>query len=270
MSYHSDTLAFKKVELLAVLQAIDSDFSFNIASSYKNTFFKHDVFDGFEVACLISGYDPNKLTINLTRSTTWRKENPKFVEALNLVMSVDIEKSGFWQQCDANFYECEHTIKNEDLKTYLASKNIFIDGFNDNLSVQEPIGFDQPSIQQTEPNIESLNAEISRLRKEIEDRDKTAIKLQNRIKELEAGQANEQVEIQTSERESKLSTREENNIIKVLTVLADMDAKIDISKPYEAHGIMARKAQLLGIEPFPSDESIKKWLSKANEYKNPN
>lgn len=177
MSYHSDTLAFRKVELLAVLQAIDSGFNFNVTSSYKNTFFKHDVFDGFEVACLISGYNPNKLTIDLTRSTTWRKENPKFVEALNLVMSVDIEKSGFWQQCDANFYECEHTIKNEDLKTYLASKNIFIDGFNDNLSVQELIGFGQPSIQQIEPNIESLNAEITQLRELIVEKNDEIDKL---------------------------------------------------------------------------------------------
>ena len=52
-------------------------------------------------------------------------------------------------------------------------------------SAQEPIGCGNPTIQQTEPNIESLNAEISRLRKEIEDRDKTAIELQNRINELE-------------------------------------------------------------------------------------
>ena len=47
MSYHSDTLAFKKAELLAVLQTIDESFSFDVTSSYKNTFFKHDVFNGF-------------------------------------------------------------------------------------------------------------------------------------------------------------------------------------------------------------------------------
>lgn len=144
MSYHSDTLAFKKAELLAVLQTIDESFSFDVTSSYKNTFFKHDVFNGFEVACLISEYDPNKLTINLTRSTTWRNENPKFVEALNLVMSADIGESGFWKQDDANFYECEYLIKNEDLKTYLASKKIFIESFNDDLPITHPIAENQP------------------------------------------------------------------------------------------------------------------------------
>jgi len=65
-STNYDNFAFKKSELLEILQAIDSSFSFNVASSYKDTFFKHDAFDGFEVACLISGYDPNKLTIDLT------------------------------------------------------------------------------------------------------------------------------------------------------------------------------------------------------------
>jgi hypothetical protein len=47
----------------------------------------------------------------------------------------------------------------------------------------------------------------------------------------------------------------------------ELERKIDMSKPYEAHGIMAQKAQLLGIDPFPSNESIKKWFAKANEYK---
>ncbi|MGQ2385167.1 hypothetical protein [Acinetobacter ursingii] len=155
-STNYDNFAFKKSELLEILQAIDSSFSFNVASSYKDTFFKHDAFDGFEVACLISGYDPNKLTIDLTRSTIWRKENPKFVEALNLVMSVDIEKSRFWQKCDANFYECEYVIKNKDLKTYLASKNIFIEDFN-NISTTKPIAEQQPLdkniIQQKNENL---------------------------------------------------------------------------------------------------------------------
>jgi len=51
-----------------------------------------------------------------------------------------------------------------------------------------------PTIQQTEPNIESLNAEISRLRKENEDKNKTVVELQNRINELEADQPNSEIE----------------------------------------------------------------------------
>jgi hypothetical protein len=80
----------------------------------------------------------------------------------------------------------ENLIPSHQLKLYLQSKGKIIEGFNDNLPIQEPIGCGNPTIQQNEPNIESLNAEISRLRKEIEDRDKTAIELQNRISELES------------------------------------------------------------------------------------
>ena len=51
-----------------------------------------------------------------------------------------------------------------------------------------------PTIQQTEPTIENLNAEIARLRQENEDKNKTVVELQNRINELEADQPNEQSE----------------------------------------------------------------------------
>lgn len=279
MSYHSDTLAFKKAELLAVLQAIDSGFSFETIEpiqvkevvvsnnrtgldNYKTLLFKKPLLSIYESASIISEINPC-LIVACNNEYESKIEYPNWGNALNYIESCI--HSGLLERDEFNI----NCIKRDDLKAFLASQDIIIVGFNDNLPTQEPIGYGQPSIQQTEPNFENLNAEISRLRKEIEDRDKTAIELQNHIKELEADQPNEQVEIQTSQAEPKLSTREENNIIKVLAVLADMDAKIDILKPYEAHGIMARKAQLLGIEPFPSDESIKKWFSKANEYKNP-
>lgn len=297
---------------------------------YRNTFFKYDIFNGFEVACLISGYNPNDLTIDQTRYVVWRDNNPNFVSALNLVMSADVGQDALWYEGDESYYECKNNIKNEDLKNYLVSKNIIIDGFNDNLPTQEPIGCGQPSIQQVDPNIENLNAEIKQLKdlitsKDIEinglthtinelggknaklieynsdlyeentslakknennentirglnnsalwqESENSDLEIENRnlktkIKELEASHPNEQIEIQTIQPESKLSTREENNIIRVLAVVMELERKIDMSKPYEAHGIMAQKAQLLGIDPFPSNESIKKWFAKANEYK---
>nr|MBP8207645.1 hypothetical protein [Acinetobacter sp.] len=70
MTYRSSNLfdtknyAFKKSELLEILQSIDSNFSFDKPlkednpTSYKDLFYSYDVFNGFEVACLISGYDP--------------------------------------------------------------------------------------------------------------------------------------------------------------------------------------------------------------------
>lgn len=97
-----------------------------------------------------------------------------------------------------------------------------------------------------------LNEELEKLKAELLEKDK-------RIIELES--------IQTTQAKSKLGTREENNITKVLAVLADMEKKIDLSKPYEAHGVMLKKAELLGIDRFPSNESVKKWFSRANECK---
>ena len=124
---------------------------------------------------------------------------------------------------------------------------------------------------------EQLEKEIQELKSQIQELEgmqpTQCLNTENKMKELVANKDEEIKQlkaIQTTKDESKLSTREENNIIKVLAVLADIAPKIDLSKPYEAHGIMKRKAELLGISPFPSDESIKKWFSKANDYKNPN
>lgn len=108
-------------------------------------------------------------------------------------------------------------------------------------------------------SIEYYQQQLNQLRKENETLKAEILEKEQHLKKLKL--------IQTTQSESKLSTREENNIIKVLTVLADMEKKIDISKPYEAHGIMCMKAQLLGIDKFPSDESVKKWFTKAREYK---
>ncbi|MCJ8147398.1 hypothetical protein MKI79_10955 [Acinetobacter sp. A3.8] len=116
--------------------------------------------------------------------------------------------------------------------------------------------------------VQSLNNDINIPNAESDQQLKNQlIQAQQRIKELEALQHSEVSEILTTQEESKLSTREENNIIKVLAVLSEMESKVDTSKPYEAHGILSNKAQLLGIDPFPSDESLKKWFTKANEYK---
>ncbi|MDN8340305.1 hypothetical protein QZJ98_18985, partial [Acinetobacter baumannii] len=68
---------------------------------------------------------------------------------------------------------------------------------------------------------------------------------------------------------SKLgSTRAENNVAKLILVLAKM-ADIDVSKPYANYESLKVTAELLGIERFPSDENVASWLKKANSQ-NPN
>lgn len=134
-----------------------------------------------------------------------------------------------------------------------------IGGFleSDEALIPEPVDkFGTPVISM--PEASHYQAERDQYKQLCEHQQAKIEQLNASIAELEA--------IQTSASESKLSTREENNILRVIAVLGEMD-KVNMLKPHEAHGIMARKAELLGINPFPSDESIKKWFTKANEYK---
>lgn len=175
---------------------------------YRNTFFKYDIFNGFEVACLISGYNPNDLTIDQTRYVVWRDNNPNFVSALNLVMSADVGQNALWYEGDESCYECKNNIKNEDLKNYLVSKNIIIDGFNDNLPTQEPIGCGQPSIQQNNSNIENLNSEITRLRELVAEKDEENKLYQQREKAKDYLHQLQNL-IKKSDKDSKINEQQE-------------------------------------------------------------
>jgi TolA-binding protein len=141
-------------------------------------------------------------------------------------------------------------------------------GFNDNLPIQEPIGCGNPTIQQTDPNIESLNAEIARLRQENEDKNKIVVELQERIKELEALQPNEQVEIQINQPESELTpeqeiphSRQRGNVRKIIAVLVDM-ARLP-SEPYTAFNMLDAHAQANGME-LPSKDTTTKWTHNSS------
>ncbi len=265
--------SFKKSEILEILKGLNSNFSFdehskeNNPKSYKDFFYSYDVFNGFEVACLISGYDPNQLSISQTRSVTWRNENPTFVQALGLVLSADKENGLFkYDQDSYSNYELEYTISNSDLKTYLRSKNIIISGFNDeefantdnevlveNTQLENKIASLELDVAIEQLNVKKLSEEIEKLKAELLEKDQ-------KIKELES--------IQTTVDESKLgNTRAENNVTKLLLVLARM-ANIDINKPHAVHESLSVQAELLGVDKFPSDETIKKWLIKANSHGN--
>lgn len=52
----------------------------------------------------------------------------------------------------------------------------------------------------------------------------------------------------------------------MILVLASM-ADINIDKPYSVHESLKAKADLLGIDKFPSNETVKGWLNKANKHK---
>ena len=256
--------AFKKSEILEILKSLNSNFSFdehfkeNNPKNYKDFFYSYDVFNGFEIACLISGYDPNQLTINQTRSVAWRNENPTFVQAFGLVLSADKANGLFKHDEDSNSYECEYTISNTDLKKYLISKNIIITGFNDHF--YQPINhIGNPVVGHASP--EHYQQQRDKLLVENETLKVELLEKDQKIKELKA--------IQTTQAESKLgNTRAENNVAKLILALS-AQAKIDTSKPYAQYESLKTQAELLGIDKFPSDENIASWLKKANSQ-NPN
>lgn len=210
MGYHSDTLAFKKSELLAVLQAIDESFSFDTVVSneqkiqeampssrqdfgdYKTLLFKKPLLSLWDAASIIS--DTNPVLLSDLNEYEAGREYPNWIGALSFVSSSI--SAGLLEQNDFSI----NCIKRDDLKAFLASQDIFVDGFNDNLPTQASKGFGHLATQQAEPNIENLNAEIARLTELVAEKDSEAFEemlnksaaeskaaeLQERIKQLEA------------------------------------------------------------------------------------
>lgn len=91
--------------------------------------------------------------------------------------------------------ESDGMIPRESLQKFLFERTRVIPGFNDNLPIQEPIGCGNPTIQQTDPNIESLNAEIARLKQEMVSKDQTIAELQQKNGSLVAENAINDIEI---------------------------------------------------------------------------
>lgn len=137
---------------------------------------------------------------------------------------------------------------------------------DDVIQIQESTNFGQLSIQQTELNIENLNAEINQLRQLIIKKDK-------KIKELESSKI--------SKDRSKLGTREETkkdysdltpeqeiphtrqrgSVRKIIAVLVDM-AKLP-SEPFVAFNMLDAHAQSKGME-LPSKDTTVKWTHKSS------
>ena len=216
MTYRSSTnpfdktdysnFAFKKSEILELLRAVNSDFSFeqtkpiaqkninvshessnqNSQYDYRFFLFKKPLLSLHEATCIMTGYSPQY--VNQCRNDTNFDHNfANYLGVLDYLGScVSAQILNYSDQYDE--------MNTEDFKKFLANDNIFIDGFNNILSTQKSTNFGQPSAQQFEPNIESLNAEITQLRKVVTDKDKTIKELQELINQLESEQPTEQVE----------------------------------------------------------------------------
>lgn len=143
------------------------------STPYIPLFYLNDTFSLIEASCLISRDDPIQMN-RCFHDTNFDQNHPYFNEAYNFI------NSAIWA---GNLPE--NTIPSHQLKTYLLSKGKVINGFNDDLPTQDHTNIGQPSIQQTEPDTEKLNAEITRLRQLLTAKDVEINSLTNTINELD-------------------------------------------------------------------------------------
>ena len=253
--------AFKKSELLAVIQAIDENFSFdlvnadlqenkellhieantNVNHEYKLFLFKKPLLTFHEAACIMTGYDPQYVE-QCQNDTNFKQNFSNYLGAYDYISTcIDAQM--------LSYDSYSNRLCTSEFKQFLANDDTFINGFNEHLKNKE---LDQSANNQN-PIIDQLKKENEKLKAEV-------LGKEERIKELEL--------IQTSiADESKLgSTRAENNAAKLILALSEL-ASIDISKPYAPYESIKTQGELLGVDKFPSDENVATWLKRANAQK---
>ena len=253
--------AFKKSELLAVIQAIDENFSFdlvnadlqenkellhieantNVNHEYKLFLFKKPLLTFHEAACILTGYDPQYVE-QCQNDTNFKQNFSNYLGAYDYISTcIDAQM--------LSYDSYSNRLCTSEFKQFLANDDTFINGFNEHLKNKE---LDQSANNQN-PIIDQLKKENEKLKAEV-------LGKEERIKELEL--------IQTSiADESKLgSTRAENNAAKLILALSEL-ASIDISKPYAPYESLKTQGELLGVDKFPSDENVATWLKRANAQK---
>ena len=147
-------------------------------------FFKNNTFTPQEVACLISSYHPNQVGNNWNK-IDWLNSNPEFEEALDFTFSA--VRGRLFEEVDVDIF----VISSDELKTFLNSKEIFIDGFNekqsktsskenvvDNAKLKNTIASLELDVAIEQVTVKELNAEIEKLKTEL-------LEKEQKIKELE-------------------------------------------------------------------------------------
>ena len=275
MTYHSNPFdkqdyskfAFKKSELLAVLQAIDENFSFDTVASSEpiqeaieieksdnqiplhiKILAMNDYFTIVESACFISLDEPEKIQAYVDSGDftydAWRYaehiQAVKIIENAIRANKLDIESDGM--------------IPRESLQKFLFERTCVIPGFNDNLPIQEPIGCGNPTIQQTDPNIESLNAEIARLKQEMVSKDQTIAELQQKNGSLVAENAINDIEISLKNSE----------LLFIAVLLKKLQSAITTKRHKSQNAILQSIETEYGVGSGLSKSTTDKIMKKAN------
>ena len=266
----TSNFAFKKSELLAVLQEIDSNFSFangeihqhdclDKTSVESNTAINNlphhikvlamnDYFTVIESACFISLDEPEKIQAYIDSGdftyNAWNYgghiQAVKVIEGAIKAKKLDIDNDG--------------VIPRASLQKFLFDRNNVIIGFNDNLPIQEPIGCGNPTIQQTEPTIENLNAEIARLKQEMVSKDQTIAELQQKNGSLVAENAINDIEISLKNSE----------LLFIAVLLKKLQSAITTKRHKSQNAILQSIETEYGVGSGLSKSTTDKIMKKAN------
>lgn len=196
--------AFKKSELLEILQAIDSSFSFDTPTcnnqeseplsnfsgnskpqyDYKFYLFKKPLLTFREAACIMTGYDPQYVD----QCQNDANFNQNFSDYLGAFEYLD--------SCiDAQLLPYDsyhHKLEAVSFKQFLTNEKTFIDGFNDkdfanlsneslaeNTQLKKTIANLELDVAIEQVTVKELNAEIEKLKTEL-------LEKEQKIKELES------------------------------------------------------------------------------------
>lgn len=205
MTYHSDTLAFKKSEILKVMQSIDPNFDLGIAKkietneliesnqqfeevafkpSYDYTFylFKKPLLTFHEASCIMTGYDP-QLVEQCQNDTSFKQNFSDYLGAKDYIDVCTDAQMLCYNSMDNRIYA-------EDFKKFLANDGTFINGFNDDLKIstslalKDNINF-QEKISDLEFDLIIERATVDKLNKENTKLKTELLEKEQKIKELE-------------------------------------------------------------------------------------
>lgn len=195
--------AFKKAEILEILQALDSSFAFdqvildtqileNISSTvsyvradydYKFFLFKKPLLTFHEASCIMTGYDP-QLVEQCQNDTNFKQNFSNYLGAKDYIDVCADAQMLCYNSMDNRIYA-------EDFKKFLANDGTFINGFNDDLkistslAVEDNISFKEKisdlefDLVIEKATVDKLNEENTKLKTEL-------LEKEQKIKELES------------------------------------------------------------------------------------
>ncbi|MGQ1156038.1 hypothetical protein ACT436_05135 [Acinetobacter baumannii] len=188
--------AFKKSELLAVIQAIDENFSFdlvnadlqenkellhieantNVNHEYKLFLFKKPLLTFHEAACIMTGYDPQYVE-QCQNDTNFKQNFSNYLGAYDYISTcIDAQM--------LSYDSYSNRLCASEFKQFLANAGYFVDGFNDGLD--EPKSNIMDSDLNTQKIISNLELDLAIEKNKVEKLNKEIDNLKAHIAELES------------------------------------------------------------------------------------